>query len=250
MPFTPQISIITIVYNGETLIERTIKSILSQTYSSIEYIIIDGASKDNTMQVVEKYKERISTIVSEKDSGIYDAMNKGLQLATGDYVLYINAGDELYEPTTIEKVFSSSTNADVYYGNTTVADLNQNTLGERRLAPPEKLTWKSFKMGMSVSHQSFIPKRSLCELYNMDYRLASDIDWIIKILKKSKKVVNVNFYVSKFLEGGITSDKRMLAWKERFKVLSIHYGFLPTLFNHLLIAFRFLIHKLTRKSMT
>jgi glycosyltransferase involved in cell wall biosynthesis len=246
----PKISIITVVYNAEELIERTIKSVLCQSYSNIEYVIIDGASCDGTIKIIEKYRSSIKTLVSEKDRGIYDAMNKGLALATGDYVLFINSGDELHSATTLEDVFKNVKNADVYYGNTQVADLNGNVLGERRLTPPENLTWKSFKFGMTVSHQSFIAKRTLCEPYSMDYRLASDIDWIIKILKKSNRIVNTHLYISKFLEGGLTSRLRKLAWAERFKVLAKHYGFIQTVINHLFIIIRFLIQKITRKSMT
>ncbi len=250
MQFMPKISIITVVYNAEGLIERTIKSVLCQTYPSVEYVIIDGASTDGTLKIIEKYQSTIKTLISEKDTGIYDAMNKGLALATGDYVIFLNAGDELQSETTLENVFKNVKDADVYYGNTQVADLNGNILGERRLSPPENLTWKSFKFGMTVSHQSFIAKRTLCEPYSMDYRLASDIDWIIKILKKSNKIVNTHIYISKFLEGGLTSKLRKLAWTERFYVLVKHYGFIQTVINHLFIAIRFLIQKITRKSMT
>lgn len=246
----PTISIITVVYNGESLIVNTIKSVLAQTYPNVEYIIIDGASTDNTMDVISKYKENIATVISEKDSGIYDAMNKGLDVATGDYVLFINAGDEMYSPTTVQDVFSKCKDADVYYGSTTVINTAGDVLGDRRLSPPENLTWKSFKLGMSVSHQSFIAKKTLCEHYSLEYKLASDIDWVIKILKQSKSIINVQISTSKFLEGGITSDQRSLAWKERFKVLVKHYGFLVTLFNHIYIAVRFILHKFTRKSMT
>ncbi len=250
MGLQPSISIITVVFNGSSLIERTIKSVLVQTYPHIEYIIIDGASKDGTLDIIDKYRSRIQTVISEKDKGIYDAMNKGLSSATGDYVLFLNAGDELYSESTIKEVFASSEDADVYYGNTAVVDEQRNMLGDRRLTPPSSLTWKSFKFGMSVSHQSFIAKRSLCEPYTLEYMLGSDIDWIIRILKKSKKVVYTKTYIAKFLEGGITSNKRTLAWKERFSVLSKHYGFFQNLGNHAYIGIRFLIHKFTRRSMT
>jgi glycosyltransferase involved in cell wall biosynthesis len=250
MQSEPKISIITVVYNGKSLIERTIKSVLAQTYPHIEYIIIDGASKDGTVDIVEKYKSKIQKTLSEKDSGIYDAMNKGLSLATGDYVLFLNAGDELYAESTLKQVFESESNADVYYGNAAVVDEQGTILGDRRLSPPENLTWKSFKLGMSVSHQSFIPKRSLCEPYSLDFILASDVDWVIKILKKSKKIKNSQIYVSKFLAGGVTTQKIGLAWRERFKVMVIHYGFIQTLFNHFYIVLRFLMHKFTHKSMT
>lgn len=250
MHSSPKISVITVVYNGEPLIERTIKSVLSQKYANVEYIIIDGASTDSTLSIVNKYKDNIQTIISEKDKGIYYAMNKGLENATGDYILFINAGDEIYSTTTIGDIFSSSKNADVYYGNTAVVDESQQLLGDRRLTPPKKLSWKSFKYGMSVSHQSFIAKKTLCKPYNLDYKLAADIDWIISILRKSKKVTNVDFYISKFLEGGITSDQRSTAWKERFSVLVKHYGLIATCLNHIYIAFRYLVHKITHKSMT
>lgn len=248
---TPKISIITVVYNAEYLIERTIESVLSQTYPNIEYIIIDGASTDKTLLVINKYSNKIPLIKSERDKGIYDAMNKGLALSTGEYVLFLNAGDELYEPQTLENIFKSTPFADVYYGNTAVVDMNRNILGDRRLTPPEQLNWMSFKYGMNVSHQSFIAKRSLCEPYDLTYKLAADIDWIIKILKKSKSIYFYhNSYISKFLEGGLTTQKRKLAWEERYAVLAKHYGYLPNIFNHIYIVMRFIIHKFTHKSMT
>ncbi|MGZ4157095.1 MAG: glycosyltransferase family 2 protein [Bacteroidia bacterium] len=196
MQFNPKISIITVVFNGKTLIERTIKSVLSQTYTNIEYIIIDGASSDGTLEIAEKYQHEIALILSGKDNGIYDAMNKGLKNATGDYVLFLNAGDELYSMDTLTKVFSMSADADVYYGNTAVVDSSGKELGDRRLTPPENLTWRSLKFGMCVSHQSFIAKRSLCDLYNLNYKISSDIDWVISILKKSSKIINTKNYIS------------------------------------------------------
>lgn len=245
-----KISIVTVVYNGQQLIERTIKSIVNQTYSNIEYIIIDGASTDNTLDIIKPYSSKITKIISEKDKGIYDAMNKGLQLATGEYILFINAGDELYSSTILTQIFSSEINADAYYGNTTVTNENEVLIGDRRLAPPEHLTWKSLQRGMCVSHQSFIAKRSLCEEYNITYRIAADFDWVIRVLKKSEKVVNTRNYVSKFLEGGASQKRQIQGLKERFRIMVKHYGLFATLWNHLYILLRYPIHKLTRKSMT
>ncbi len=245
-----KISIITVVYNGEKLIERTVKSVLSQTYANIEYLIIDGASKDNTLSVIQPYTSKIKKIVSEKDKGIYDAMNKGLQLATGDYVLFINAGDELFSKDTLHEVFSTEDNADAYYGNTAVTDDNGHQLGDRRLAPPEQLDWKSLKHGMCVSHQSFIAKRSLCSAYNTEYRISADFDWVINVLKKSGNVVNTHKYISKFLAGGASKTHQVQGLRERFKIMVKHYGLIPTLWNHFYILMRYPVHKLTRKSMT
>ena len=245
-----KISIITVVFNGEAFIEKTINSVLSQTYLGIEYIIIDGASTDKTLEIVKRYNAGITKIISEKDYGIYDAMNKGLKAATGDYVLFLNAGDELYSNETLAKVFEISPDADVFYGNTEVLNEKGEQMGDRRLAPPLQLTWKSLKYGMCVSHQSFIAKRALCDPYNLEYKISSDIDWVINVLKRSEKIVNTYMYISKFLEGGASDKRRTQALLERFKIMVKHYGFFQTLTNHFYIALRYPIHKLTRKSMT
>src|SRR5690606_4665890 len=107
----PALSVITVVYNNVKDIERTILSVINQTYKNIEYIIIDGVSTDGTLDIIHQYSEKISHIVSEPDKGIYDAMNKGLSVATGDYVLFMNSGDEIYAHDTVEKVFTSSDDA-------------------------------------------------------------------------------------------------------------------------------------------
>jgi glycosyltransferase involved in cell wall biosynthesis len=248
--YTPKISIITVVYNSEKLLERTIKSVLAQTYTPIEYIIVDGASTDGTLAIIEKYKPHIHKVISEKDKGIYDAMNKGLRIAIGDYVLFLNAGDELYSTTTLQDIFSLSANADVYYGNTKVVNEKGKELGDRRHTPPKQLTWKSFKYGMCVSHQSFIAKRTLCDNYNLQYPIAADIDWVIRVLKKSTKIVNTRLYISKFLEGGASSQTRLKGLTDRFKIMVHYYGFYNTLGYHFYISVRFIFQKLTGKSMT
>ena len=250
MQFNPKISIITVVYNAKPLIERTIKSIISQSYLNIEYIIIVGGSDDGTLELAEQYQSQISLILSGKDNGIYDAMNKSLKNATGDYVLFLNAGDELYDKDTLAKIFATSPNADVYYGNTVVVNMQGQVLGDRRLKPPAQLTWRSLKYGMCVSHQSFIAKRLLCDFYNLDYKIAADIDWVINVLKQSEKIVNTKMYISKFLVGGTSHKRKKSAWLERFRIMVKHYGFFQTIWNHLYIIIRFPFHKLTKKSMT
>ena len=250
MQITPKISIVTVVFNGHTLIERTINSVLQQTYPNIEYIIIDGGSTDGTVETIKNYQSKISVIRSEKDNGIYDAMNKGLKIATGEYLLFLNAGDELYTVDTLASIFSISKDADVYYGNTAIVSEQGKELGERRLKPPSQLNWKSLKYGMCVSHQSFIAKRSLCSPYNLNYSISADIDWVIGILKRSKQIVNTKIYISKFLEGGASNKHRTKALAERFLIMLKHYGFISTLWNHLFIILRYPFHKLTHRSMT
>lgn len=235
--FNPKLSIITIVYNNVRDIERTILTILAQDYKNIEYIVVDGKSNDGTLQVIEKYADRISILVSEKDEGIYDAMNKGLGLATGDYVLFINSGDEIYSPQTVSKVFASAEDADIYYGETEMIDDEGNSLGQRRHKAPARFTWRGFKYGMSISHQAIYVRRTLAGPYDRRYQLSSDIDWIIRAAKKAKKIVNVNAYVARYLVGGISKAKHRLSLNERFDVMKRHYGLIPTVLNHFIIAF-------------
>jgi glycosyltransferase involved in cell wall biosynthesis len=234
--FQPKLSVITIVYNNVRDIERTVLSVLNQSYASIEYLVIDGASNDGTLDVLKKYEGQISRLVSERDHGIYDAMNKGLALATGDYVLFMNSGDEIYALDTVEKIFVTEPDADIYYGETEMFDENWDSLGQRRHQAPEHFTWKDFKFGMCISHQAIYIRRSFTEPYDLNYQLSSDIDWIIKAAKKAKKIVNVRMYVAKYLVGGMSKKKHRQSLVERFHIFSKHYGLIPTIFNHALIA--------------
>jgi glycosyltransferase involved in cell wall biosynthesis len=99
--FQPKLTVVTIVYNNVRDIERTVLSVLNQTYPNIEYLIIDGSSTDGTLELLKKYEGRLAKLISEKDEGIYDAMNKGLALASGDYILFMNSGDEIYTSYTV-----------------------------------------------------------------------------------------------------------------------------------------------------
>jgi len=232
----PKLTVITIVYNNVRDIERTIKSVLNQTQKKIEYIIIDGKSTDGTLEIIEKYKTHISKIVSEPDKGIYDAMNKGLAMAEGDYVLFMNSGDEIYDEHTVEDVFASSPGADIYYGETEMYNDNWESLGRRRHEAPENFDWKSFRFGMNVSHQAIYIKRSITVPYDLTYKYSSDIDWIIKAAKKSSNIINVHRYVAKYLVGGMSKKKHRESLKERFQIFSKYYGLIPNLLSHIVIA--------------
>ena len=145
-------SVVTIVYNGEKDIERTIQSVLNQTYPHVEYIVIDGASRDNTMEIVRKYQDKIQTIVSEPDNGIYNAMNKGLAKATGDFVIYCNSGDGFASTDVLERIANEMKRAEVLpdlaYG--TYARVVNGVQG----APIGNRNPKKIWYGMVASHQS------------------------------------------------------------------------------------------------
>jgi len=180
-------------------------------------------------------------IISEPDNGIYDAMNKGLALATGDYVWFINAGDEIYEPTTLENLVPFfEKNADVIYGDTAMVDESRNVLGLREKRPPKKFTWKSFRMGMLVCHQSILISRNIAPKYDLHYKISADIDWVIRAMKQAKIVCNSHQILSRFLIGGFSKQREKQSWKERFAIMRKHYGLPQTLMFHMFIGVRFL----------
>ncbi|RZL16201.1 MAG: glycosyltransferase [Pedobacter sp.] len=245
----PKLSVITVVYNDVKNIRRTMISVLGQTFTSIEYIVIDGNSNDGTLDVIEEYRESLGYFVSERDKGIYDAMNKGLKAATGDYVIFMNSGDEFYSKETVQCVFESAPAADIYYGETEMYDADWKSLGQRRHHAPESFNWESFKFGMSISHQAIYIRRNLTDLYNPEYKYSADIEWIIKAAKKASSIVNVHMYVAKYLVGGMSKKKHMESLRERYRIFNKYYGVIPNLFNHLIIAinlaFYFLRHRRT-----
>lgn len=244
---SPVLSVITIVYNNVKDIERTLLSVLNQSYTQIEYIVIDGGSTDGTISLIRKYESRISQIVSEPDKGIYDAMNKGLARATGEYVLFMNSGDEIYDSDTVKKVFAAAPGADIYYGETEMYDEEGHNLGRRRHRVPEQFSWKSFKYGMSISHQAIYIRRELTEPFDLNYQLSSDIDWIIKAAKKAVRIVNVRMYVAKYLVGGMSKRRHRQSLRERFSIFSKYYGLLPNILNHAVIAANLLVYYLRHR---
>ena len=243
---TPKFSVITVCYNAEATIEDTIQSVISQTYHHVEYIIVDGASKDRTMDTVNRYREHIAIIVSERDKGLYDAMNKGIGLATGDYLCFLNAGDSFHEDDTLQQMVHSIHTPqlpDVLYGETELVDHEGHFLRMRRLSAPEVLTWKSFRQGMLVCHQAFFPRRDLVMPYDLRYRFSADFDWCIKIMRKSKVLHNTHLTLIDYLAEGMTTRNHKASLKERFRIMTRHYGWTSTLAFHLWFVLRLLLKK-------
>ena len=235
---TPKISVITVVFNGEKHIGRTIESVVGQSYKQVEYIIVDGKSTDKTLDVIGRYKG-VDQLISEPDSGLYDAMNKALKLATGDYVWFLNSGDQVYGLDTVEQMIAGLTGMpDIIYGGTMIIDEQQIEVGDRRLKPPAKLTWKSFRQGMVVCHQSIIVKREIAPEYNLEYRFSADIDWAIRASKSARLIHNSGLILSKFLEGGLTRHNIKAGLRERFMIMTGFYGFIPTVLRHFVFGIR------------
>lgn len=229
----PKVSIITVSYNAEEFIERTIKSVREQTYSNIEYVIIDGASKDGTLDIVNRYKSAVSILVSERDKSLYDAMNKGIQNATGDYIWFMNAGDRIATPETLEKAMAKAENADFIYGKTIrITEDGQQFPWHKAHPTPESLNWKSFGEGMVVCHQSMLIRRTLTPLYDLNWKHVADIDWCLKIMKQVNKVHDTGEVMSLFLEGGYSNQTKRASLKERFSVVRSHLGLVGATVAH------------------
>ena len=259
----PLISIITVVYNAARLLEKTMDSVRAQreNYPYIEYIVVDGASKDGTLDVIKANGDLVSAYVSEPDKGIYDAMNKGLAMATGTFVWFLNAGDFIYSDAFLLEVFHEGMDweedeeetslkpeneegegkdgwADVYYGQTQLVDAQWNPAGMRRLRAPEVLTPKSFRWGMLVCHQSILIRRSLAVPYDLRYKCSADFNWVLQALEKAGRIENTHQTVACYLKGGKSRQMLVLSWRERFQIMRKHFGLLSTLWFHFLILLR------------
>ena len=233
----PLFSIITVTYNAAEVIGRTLDSIKLQRCGDYEYVVIDGASTDGTLSQVEASGISNMRIVSERDNGLYDAMNKGLREARGEYVIFLNAGDAFTASDALDRLAAKAAEGDydILYGQTQLVDEAGHVLGGRHLAAPPVLTAASFKQGMVVCHQAFVV-----------YRFSSDYEWCIRCLRQSRgngyvgEKPLVNFLVA---AGGTTERHRWASLRERFGIMCCYYGFIPTAIRHLLFVPRFLREK-------
>lgn len=252
-------SIITCTFNAGPYIGRTMESVKEQVYPYIEHIIMDGVSRDRTLTVVEQYAAVDSRVklFSERDNGLYDAMNKAIQRATGDYILFLNAGDRFFSETTLEDIadmLKYNNRPAVVYGMTDIVNNAGMLLHPRRLQPPEVLTWKSFRHGMLVCHQAFFARTDIAKEtpYNLKYRFSADVDWCIRIMKKGEdlgeKNLNTHLTVCDYLDGGMTNKNHWASLKERFKVMLTHYGITTTLIMHAWFATKALGRLIRRKA--
>lgn len=233
----PKISIITVVYNSKLPFKKTLENIIAIHYPEKEIIVIDGGSTDGTKQILEQNSLHIDKWISESDNGIYDAMNKALRIATGEYVWFINAGDTAYSPYVLENIFKGNELlCDIYYGETLVCKENGKILGLRKKELPKTLTRNSLKRGMVVCHQSFIARRKLLKAFDLKYRHSADYDQMIKAVTAAKSIHRVNGILSVFTTGGNTSKHRVDGLKERFRIMRRHFGLYATIVAHIKIA--------------
>lgn len=249
-------TIVTCTFNAEHELQRTLDSVFHQSYADVEHLILDGLSHDRSVEMAQTYKQRSDeartghevVVCSERDSGLYDAMNKGIARATGDYIVFLNAGDTFPSEATLEHIAHSIGDGEalpgVIYGDTDIVNDEGRFLRHRRLQPSAKLTWRSFRNGMLVCHQAFYALTTLAKdnPYNLNYRFSADVDWCIRVMKEAERrhltLKNVDEVVVNYLDGGMTEKNHRASLRERFSIMRRHYGLPLTLIMHVWFAVR------------
>lgn len=215
----PKISVVTVVWNDAVGIERTIQSVINQTYENIEFIVIDGGSTDGTVDVIKKYEEQIDYWISEKDEGIYDAMNKGISVATGMWVNFMNAGD-------------------IFVDKNILSNINLNDLSEYVLIYGNKiqngqiiypLDIKKLEIGeIHANHQSMFFNKELLSnelVYDTRYKIYADYELVNKIYKKDKSLIKyIDLTIADFEGNGVSSIPSFQKRKDKYSIIYSHYG--------------------------
>ena len=225
MKYYPLISIITIVYNDLLGFKKTVKSIIDQDYKNIEYIVIDGGSTDGTVQEIEENESQINYWISEPDKGIADAFNKGIKKASGEWILFLNAGDSFYKTDVLGKVLpflDRFRDSEVVFGKIKLVDQNEKAKGS--YGKPFDLN--SFQREMTIPHQAAFHNRKLFEkvgLYDLKYKYCMDYELLLRINEPDFKFINL--FISDMLVGGISQQSPKEVYREFNEVKKRHLGF-------------------------
>ena len=235
----PLITVITVVFNGAMHIEKTVLSVLNQVYDNIEYIVVDGGSTDGTLDIIRKYDLAIDYWVSEKDAGIYDAMNKGLRLATGEWINFMNAGDLFYKNTTLDRVASKlEVDLAIVYGDVETFS-NGHQINVRENSCP--VTEKNLVMKMPICHQSmFVTLQSFKHigLFDTNYKICADHDWLIKAVLAGQQASYVKECIALCNIDGVSSTSIFQRKRERLAIALIHFDTLkPKIYLMAMVSF-------------
>lgn len=222
-----RVSIITVCYNSSQSIERAIQSVIMQSYKNIEYLIIDGYSSDETLDVINKYKDRITKVVSEKDDGIYDAMNKGIKIATGDIIYFLNSDDLLYDANVIIDIVGEFQNshADLIYGRVRRVKVPDNILPYIR---DHIIRDKYDLLDKNICHQAiFFKKKSFDEfgLFNVNYRVYADYDWLLSAFSKPIASKSIERHIAIYNYQGFSYKEGLRSIQEKADIIRAHFPF-------------------------
>jgi len=224
----PLITVVTVVYNGEKDLEQTIQSVIGQSYDNVEYIIVDGGSSDKTVDIIKQYEDQIDYWVSEKDSGIYDAMNKGIMLSTGKYIIFMNA-DDWFEDGAIELVANSSLDSDPDY---IFGDLNR--IFEDGTMEVHRGDLSTYKKYTPIGHQAlFVKNKILKEMpFDLKYRIMADYDSMIKLINNKFSYIYIDKSLASFRLGGVSSIDNHKD-RERFDIQYKNFGLIYAILGYL-----------------
>lgn len=245
-------TVATVTFNAGQTIGRTLESVAAQTHEAVEHLIIDGCSTDTTMAEIQRYVEHNTdqrhphsiVLVREPDNGLYDAMNKALAQAKGDYIVFLNAGDKFHSDTQLADIaaqlecYNSSRLPGVVYGETDLVDDEGRFLRHRRLQAPQRLTSRSFLGGMLVCHQSFYARTDLARTnpYDLHYRFSADYDWCLHIIKLAERrglaLHNTELILTDYLSEGMTTRNHRRSLMERLRLMARHFGWARALAVH------------------
>lgn len=225
----PHLSIITVTYNARQTLPITLRSVQEQTWKDWEHIIVDGASTDGTIELIRAYAQDNPKVrwISEPDEGIYDAMNKGISMAQGEFLIFLNAGDSFWESTTLERLFAKApAEADFIYGEHRYVNLQGEVLPRRRHRPypQNKLRAEDFRTGIVICHQAMIVRHQLVPLYDPRIKIGSELDWVIRILRKNPYTYDSQMVLIRYLIGGKTERHIWRQIWNRTRLVYRHFG--------------------------
>ena len=256
----PRFTIATVTYNAAATIERTLHSVAQQDYPWVEHLIIDGCSSDGTLQIIRSFDaaqepsfgskagepagSRHIRLISERDKGLYDAMNKALRLATGHYIVFLNAGDTFPSASTLSLLAAGVRQGEeagwpaILYGQTDIVDNEGRFLRHRHYDAPEVLTFRCFLRGMLVCHQAFYVRTDLAREvpYDLRYRYSADYDWCIRLIREAEErhlpIHNSHLLLAHYLSEGLTTQHHRASLWERMCIMGRHYGWIHMLITH------------------
>ncbi len=223
----PKVSVVTVCLNSERFLERTIRSVLSQTYKNIEYVIVDGVSKDSTLEIISKYRGGNVKFISEPDRGIYDAQNKGLHMSSGEIVCFLNSDDYFYTHDVVGEVvgfYLQNKGLDFVYGDILCSNPDNSEVYLKKY--PDRIPKRYFLMNPLAHSATFFHKNAFAKAgyFDIRYKISADFEWYLRALyKKGLSAARINKIISVFQEGGFSSNAR-LCLSETNMVLNLYFN--------------------------
>lgn len=234
-------TVITVCYNAEDVLEDTILSVVNQKFDQFEYILIDGNSIDKSLEIINKYKDKIDYYVSEPDLGIYDAMNKGLRLAQGQFINFLNAGDRFVSSNILNEIFNniSIDKTKIISGDFIIIN---NQGGERREIETKKISFNNLKKDFYACHQSIFINRNIAKYYDLTYQIKADYKWVLEALLSTSddEVVKLDIPIVFYLKEGFSNEYFIKNLTELIRLHKEYFGYSQVIKNAHIYVYRFL----------